>query len=86
MRTTVTLDPDVAAQLKRAMRDRGTSFKETVNDAIRAGLTSGERAAEPYRLKPRRLDARPGTDLTKALGLAAAMEDGEVVRKLELRK
>ncbi len=38
MRTTLTLDPDVAAQLKRAMRSRGNSLKDTVNEALRVGL------------------------------------------------
>jgi hypothetical protein len=39
VRTTLTLEPDVAAQLKRAMRTRGDSLKDTVNAALRAGLT-----------------------------------------------
>ena len=36
MRTTITLDPDVEALVKRLMRDRGLSFKEAVNAANRA--------------------------------------------------
>lgn len=76
----------MAEQLKRAMRERGGSFKEVVNDAIRAGLASGRGPSKPYRLRPRRLGVRPGADLTKALALAAALEDEETVRKLELRK
>ena len=40
MRTTLTLEPDVAAQLKRAMRTRGDSLKGTVNAALRAGLAA----------------------------------------------
>ena len=35
MRTTVTLDPDVEAKLKAAMRQRGISFKVAINDAVR---------------------------------------------------
>ena len=38
VRTTITLDPDTELLVKRAMRERGISFKEAVNDAIRAGL------------------------------------------------
>jgi hypothetical protein len=38
VRTTLTLEKDVAAQLKRAMRERGDSLKDTVNAALRAGL------------------------------------------------
>ncbi|MDO8630402.1 MAG: hypothetical protein Q7R41_07900, partial [Phycisphaerales bacterium] len=38
MRTTLTLDKDVAVQLERIQRDRQTTFKEVVNEAIRHGL------------------------------------------------
>ena len=38
MRTTLTLDKDVAVQLERIQRDRRTSFKEVVNEALRHGL------------------------------------------------
>jgi hypothetical protein len=39
MRTTLTLDDDVAAQLKAMVRQRRRAFREVVNDALRAGLT-----------------------------------------------
>ena len=38
MRTTLTLDPDVAALLRRTHRSHGGSFKEVVNEALRQGL------------------------------------------------
>ncbi|MBC5799285.1 MAG: ribbon-helix-helix protein, CopG family [Candidatus Eremiobacteraeota bacterium] len=38
MRTTITLDSDVAARLERAARERGISFKEAVNSALRRGF------------------------------------------------
>lgn len=38
MRTTLTLDPDVAARLKKAVADGNVSFKDVVNDALRRGL------------------------------------------------
>lgn len=37
MRTTLSLDDDVAAQLE-SLRERGRSWKELVNTALRAGL------------------------------------------------
>lgn len=82
----MTLDADVAEQLKREARERGRSFKSVLNDAIRAGLASGRGKALPYRMPARRLGLRQGVDLTKALTVAAALEDDEVVRRLELRK
>ena len=38
MRTTLTLDDDVAVRLEREVRKRGGSFKSVVNDLLRAGL------------------------------------------------
>jgi hypothetical protein len=38
MRTTLTLDDDVAALLKRAMSRRNRSLKDIVNEALRDGL------------------------------------------------
>ena len=38
MRTTLTLDPDVASLAQRLQRARGQSFKAIVNEALRSGL------------------------------------------------
>jgi hypothetical protein len=86
MRTTVTLDPDVAAKLKQIARDRGISFKEVLNTSVRRGLVSGEREASPYKTPTKRLGVRPGVNLDKALQLAGELEDAETLRKLALRK
>lgn len=87
MRTTITLDPDLAEKLRALARERGVSFTETLNTTLRRGLTSGAGAARrPYRLPARPLGLRPGVDLEHALRLAAQIEDAETIRKLELRK
>jgi hypothetical protein len=38
-RTTLTLDPDVATELERRRRERGTTLKKEVNELLRAGLS-----------------------------------------------
>jgi hypothetical protein len=87
MRTTVTLDPDVAAKLKEEMRKRGISFKEALNSSVRRGLERGEAKPRPYRLPPpHRMGARPGVNLDKALQLAGELEDAETMRKMQLGK
>jgi hypothetical protein len=86
MRTTITLDPDVAARLRALARERGISFKEAVNSALRRGLSDGERTPRAFRVEARPLGLRAGIDLTKALTLAAELENEETIRKLELRK
>ena len=47
MRTTVTLDPDVDQLIRKIIRERDLSFKDAINEAIRAGLKK-----EPVRQKP----------------------------------
>lgn len=49
MRTTLTLDDDVAAMLRRAMKESGRTLKEQVNEALRAGLSS----RQPRRVRRR---------------------------------
>jgi hypothetical protein len=88
MRTTVTLDPDVAAKLKTVARQRGISFKQALNQAVRAGLAEGGARGRPRRFRQftQPMGLRPGVSLDKALQLAAALEDDEIIRKLQLRK
>ena len=82
MRTTVTLDPDVEARLREITRERGISFKEALNSAIRAGLTAA-RGTREYRTPARSLGLRAGVNLDKALQLASELEDAEIVHELE---
>jgi hypothetical protein len=86
MRTTVTLDPDVAAKLKQAARERGISFKEALNSSVRRGFERGEAKPRPYRVRAQNLGVRPGVNLDKALQLAGELEDAETIRKLRLGK
>jgi hypothetical protein len=86
MRTTVTLDPDVAAKLKQTARERGVSFKEVLNSTVRRGFEQGEPKRRPYRVRPQKMGVRPGVNLDKALQLAGELEDAETIRKLRLGK
>ena len=87
MRTTLTLDPDVAKALRQLAHDTQRSFKQVVNDAIRAGLARPLPRGRRYRLAPRSLGGvKPGFGLDKALALADALEAESIARKLELRK
>jgi hypothetical protein len=86
MRTTVTLDEDVAAKLKQTARERGVSFKAVLNDAVRDGLSGQGRAARRYQMPTYDMRVRKGVNLDKALRLADELEDAEIIRKLELGK
>ena len=66
MRTTVTLDDDVAAKLRSEMRRTGKTFRETVNECLRRGLLSRRpsEARATFRIQPRDLGVlRPGLSL-----------------------
>lgn len=55
MRTTLTLDDDVAVRLEKLREERNDSFKAIVNEALRRGLDRIEappERREPYRLRP----------------------------------
>lgn len=79
MRTTVTLDPDVEHLIRRRMAEKGVSFKRALNDAIREGAAG--RPATRYATPTFALGS-PAADLTKALALADALEDEEILAKL----
>lgn len=76
MRTTLTLDDDLAGLLKRRAREQGIPFKEAVNRTIRAGL--GEAIVARKRPAPKTIPHsfgfRPGIDLDKLGQLADELE------------
>ena len=86
MRTTVTLDPDVEALIRTAMRERGLSFKEALNSALRAGLRQSSPRKRPFVQETYALGAEQNFRWDKALAAADATEDEELSRKLALRK
>jgi len=86
MRTTVTLDADVEALIRTAMKQRGLSFKEALNSALRAGLTKSKPGKRYFVQKTFALGAEQNFRWDKALATAEALEDEEMTRKLSLRK
>ena len=79
VRTTVTLDPDVDQIIRRRMRERGLSFKEALNDAIRGAATTGRSAA--FRTAVASM-GESRVNLNRALQVAADLEDDDLVRKM----
>jgi plasmid stability protein len=66
MRTTLTLDDDVAHELRQRARRSGATFKAVVNEAIRAGLQADRRPSirrSRFTIAPRSGGFRPGVDL-----------------------
>jgi hypothetical protein len=87
VRTTVTLDPDTDKLIRDVMRERGVSFKQALNDAIRVGLMRPKRnGPRPFTQKTYSLGTEQYFRWDKALAVADAIEDEELSRKLSLHK
>jgi len=76
MRTTLTLDDDLASLLKRRARELGIPFEEAVNRTIRSSLgeaaVAGRHSAP--KIIPHSFGFRPGIDLDKLGQLADELE------------
>ena len=66
MRTTLTLDDDIADSLKEQARLLGKPFKQVVNDALRRGMSPAVRETpSPYSVVPIQSGFAPGVDPLK---------------------
>ncbi len=76
MRTTLTLDEDVAQQTKALAQRLRKPFKVVLNQALRLGLGQVEKPLKQrrYRTKPRPMGLREGRDLDNIQELLAQVE------------
>ena len=76
VRTTLTIDDDIMAKINTEMRRSGKSFKETINDALRTGLSVRKemKCAEPFKVRARPLGIYPGLNYDST---------GELLEKIE---
>jgi hypothetical protein len=79
MRTTLTLDPDVAQLVEDAVHRERRPMKQVINDALRRAFAAQRPAAAPYRLVGHESRLRPGFDLTGFNRLADELEDEAIV-------
>ncbi len=83
MRTTLTLDDDLAALLKAQAASQGISFKQAVNAALRAAF--GQEAMAPAGPAPKTIphdfQFRPGVDLNKLNQLVDELEAEEMAHR-----
>jgi hypothetical protein len=83
VRTTVTLDADVAAKLKKLAHLNRRSFKATLDDVLRRGLAAQERSetGRPFVVEPHSGGFRPGVDQARLNQLVDQLEADEFLRK-----
>ena len=82
MRTTLTLDPDVAKMIETEVHRSRRSVKAVTNEAIRRGLSGGAGAAQPaFKVEPLPIRLRPGIDPGRFNQLVDELEVAEHVSK-----
>lgn len=84
MRTTLTLDPDVARLLREETHRQRKPFKQVVNEAIRRGLapTATTGTQKRFRVRPHKTALRPGIDAGSLNRLVDELEDEAIIEKL----
>lgn len=84
MRTTLTLERDVAECLEKEMRRTGKGLKGTINEALRRGLRMGGKPPRPprFEVRPHTFGVKPGIDLDRMNQLVDELEAEEATRKL----
>ncbi len=85
MRTTLTLEEDVARRVEEETRRRGKSLKRVINEALRTGLgMTGKPDKLPrFRVEAHAFGFKPGVDLDKLNQLVDELESAEAAAKLD---
>ncbi len=83
MRTTLTIDDDLAARIEELQSRRGLSLKKTINSLLRDGLEYQSRPPQPRRFqtKTHRLALRAGFDPANLNQLADELESEEFAER-----
>ena len=84
MRTTLTLEPEVARRVESELRRTGKTLKAVINDAIKAGLGIGPAprgARPPFKVQAWPLGLQPGVDPNRLNQLVDELEVAAYLEK-----
>jgi hypothetical protein len=82
MRTTLTLEPDVALKLKKRMAEQKLTLKDAINQALRVGLETPESERKTaFKVEPYPFKFKPGIDQNKLNQFLDELDVEEFVRK-----
>jgi len=82
VRTTLTLDDDVAMLLKKRMDESGETFRDVVNRVLRVGLIGDSPTSEALQIPQPRSMGGARVDLDQALSLADGLSDNVLIEQL----
>ena len=76
IRTTITLDEDVLERVKQESRNRGTSFRDTLNELLRSALLQNHsrQRGRPFKIHPTHMGWRPELNYDDIEGLISYAE------------
>jgi len=86
MRTTISINDDLMTYLKKKAFETGKTLKEVINATLRAGIKEGGKTVKKYSCPEFSMGASARYDLDRALDLAEALENEEILRKIRLKK
>ena len=86
MRTTLTLDPDVARMLQDEAHRLRRPLKQVVNNALRRGLTTSRGPTKRHRVRPHAARLQPGLDGGRLNALADELEDAAILARAGARR
>ena len=88
MRTTLTLEPEVARRVESEMRRTRKTLKAVINDALKAGLGMAAKPAElpPFKVKAHHFGFHPGIDQDRMNQLADELETEAILDKFKQGK
>jgi hypothetical protein len=83
MRTTLTIEPDVAQKIRRRMAQEKRTLKQVVNEALRVGLSATARESKArFKVEPHSFGFKPGIDPNKLNQLIDDLEAEEFLKKM----
>jgi hypothetical protein len=80
MRTTLTLEKDVAESLKRLLRRRGMTMKALINEALRLGLSQIERPGPKTAFRTKVVSLKPRASNVDDVAELLALAEGDDFR------
>jgi len=88
VRTTLTIDPDVARSLEEEARRQGKTFKQMLNETLRKGLEPARARDRPtlrYRNRADEAPVQPGIEPTTLAQIAEEIDKEAVMRAIRAR-